>query len=61
MYQVTWTIELDADTPRAAAEKALEWLRDHESLAHVFEVFAEDGEQTTVDLDLDLESETEEI
>lgn len=37
-YTVTWTIELEADTPREAAEKALVIHRDPESIATVFSV-----------------------
>jgi len=38
MYRVTWTIEIDARSHRAAAQKALKIQRDPESLATVFEV-----------------------
>lgn len=41
-YRVTWTIELSASSPRAAAKKALKIQRDKHSLATVFVV---DGEQ----------------
>ena len=38
LYRVTWEIDLDAASPRAAAEKALEIQRDSESIATVFSV-----------------------
>lgn len=43
MYLVTWDIELSADSPRKAAEMALEIQRDPYSLAEVFTVDAMDG------------------
>lgn len=44
-YLVTWTIEVTAESPEAAAKQALEIQRDPESLAVVFNV---DGQ--TIDL-----------
>jgi hypothetical protein len=38
LYRVTWEIDLDAASPRASAEKALEIQRDSESIATVFSV-----------------------
>lgn len=38
MYRVTWTIDVDAKSPKAAAKKAREMQRDPESTATVFEV-----------------------
>lgn len=38
MYQVTWTIEVDARSHRSAAREALRIQRDPESIATVFEV-----------------------
>jgi hypothetical protein len=49
-YTVTWEIQLSADSPRAAAELALEIQRDVYSDAVVFSVTGDDGNQTTVDL-----------
>ena len=37
-YLVTWTIDIEADTPEAAAVKALEIQRDPQSCALVFGV-----------------------
>jgi hypothetical protein len=55
-YTVTWEIQLSADSPRAAAELALEIQRDVYSDAVVFSVTGDDGNQTTVDL---MEAENE--
>lgn len=51
-YLVNWNIELDAKTPREAAEKALGIQRDPESIATFFEVW--DGNKT---VKIDLEDE----
>lgn len=51
-YRVTWTIEIDAESPREAAETAREILFDAESIGNVFEVEHEDGVEV-VDLDGD--------
>jgi hypothetical protein len=37
-YSCTWTIQVDGESPREAAEAALEIMRDPESTATVFEV-----------------------
>lgn len=37
-YRVTWEIDIDAETPRAAAERAQEMMRDPDSIATVFKV-----------------------
>lgn len=52
-YLVTWEIELDAKTPEEAARLALKIIRDEKSLAHVFKVYDENGEEYSVDLDRD--------
>ena len=44
-YTVSWVIDIDADSPVAAARKALE-IQRNESIAHVFTI---DG----IDIDLD--------
>lgn len=49
LYKVRWEIDIHADTPRKAAEKALEIQRNKESTATVFEV-RENGQ--TLDIDL---------
>ena len=38
LHRVTWEIDLDAASPRAATEKALEIQRDSESIATVFSI-----------------------
>ena len=50
-YTVTWTIDLNASSPRAAAEAAREIHRDRQSLATVFDVCAM-GEDATTRVDL---------
>ena len=49
-YRVTWTIDLDADTPEEAARKALEIQRDPESIATCFIVTDAHGNRCDVDL-----------
>lgn len=48
-YYVTWTIEVEATSPKVAAEMALEIQRDPTSTATVFMVFDEHGVETHVD------------
>lgn len=50
-YLVTWGIRLDAQSPEAAARKALAIHRDPESAAAASEVNPQVGAATTVDLD----------
>ena len=50
-YTITWTIQLSAETPRAAALAALEIQRDVFSSAIVFEVTDKAGTVTIVDLE----------
>ena len=49
-YYIEWRIELEADSPEEAARAALKIQRDPESIATVFHVIAEGGEDTVVDL-----------
>lgn len=49
-YFVTWTIEIDADSPREAAELAREHQTREGTSAVVFDVTDEDGETVRVDL-----------
>ena len=50
-YRVTWAIDIDAESPLAAAEEALRIHRDPTSIATVFAVKRHDTEQTvTIDL-----------
>lgn len=57
-FLVCWEIQLDAETAREAAEKALEIQRDPSSIATVFDVWAEDEEHDYYRIDLSKE-ETE--
>ena len=50
-YRVTWTIDLDAESPKAAAKIALTYQRDPHSTATVFDVTDDAGDTTTIDLD----------
>ena len=50
-YHLTWEIDLDADSPRQAAEKALTIHRNPESIATVFDVKDETGHTERIDLD----------
>jgi hypothetical protein len=50
-YRITWTIDIEADTPEQAAARALRIQRNPDSIAVVFEVVDEaTKELTTVDL-----------
>lgn len=51
LYYVKWDIELDAENPQKAAEKALEIMRDPDSTATVFEV-SEEGSSDVVTIDV---------
>ena len=59
-YVVRWEIQLDADSPRDAAERALAIHRDPKSLAVFFEVWpsGEPGKTVCVDLDEPLSDDT---
>ena len=63
-YHVEWAIELDADSPREAAQEALTIQRDPDSIAVVFDVIEFDviefgnGESVRIDL---LEEEEDEV
>ena len=50
MKRVIWDIDVEADSPKEAAEKALETHRDTNSIATVFKVIDEKGNETIVDL-----------
>jgi hypothetical protein len=56
LYHVIWEIDLDSETPKEAAERALEIHRDPESIATVFHVRDEYGNFTKVDLSDDGEA-----
>jgi hypothetical protein len=49
-YCVTWGIELDAESPEDAAQKALAMLRDPNSQATIFQVEREDYPAVNIDL-----------
>jgi hypothetical protein len=51
IYFVTWEIDIEAETPIEAAQKALEIQRRPGSIANVFDVTDEAGEKTRVDLE----------
>jgi hypothetical protein len=50
LHRVTWEIDIEADTARAAALRAQEIQRDPESSATVFKVHRENGAVATFDL-----------
>jgi hypothetical protein len=50
-YLVTWQIEIDADSPQIAAQKALEIQRDSSSIATVFDVCNTSNGLTWKDID----------
>lgn len=52
-YHVTWEIDIDADSPREAAEKALAIQRDPYSTATVFTIAGINGEPN---IDIDVEA-----
>ena len=49
-YLVIWEIDLKAESPREAAQQALEIQRDPESIATVFTVISEDFRAKKIDL-----------
>ena len=49
-YLVTWEMDIYAETPREAAEKAWGHMRAQDSTANVFAVVNKDGDTTIVDL-----------
>ena len=51
-YQVTWTIDVEAESPGEAAKQALEMQRAADSTATVFEVKDARGNVEQVDLEL---------
>jgi hypothetical protein len=50
-YRVSWEIDIDADSPQQAVERALEIQRRPDSIATVFTVQDETGKSIQVDLD----------
>ena len=49
-YIVSWDIDIYADSPLEAAQKALECQRDPDSTSVVFVVRGDDNSSTTIDL-----------
>ena len=50
-YLVTWEMDIYADSPREAAEKAWGHMRAQGSTANVFNVIDKNGANTVVDLE----------
>jgi hypothetical protein len=50
-YRVVWDIDISADSPRDAAERALEIMRDQSAIATVFNCIDPEGVQHHVDLE----------
>ena len=50
-YLVTWEMDIYAETPREAAEKAWGHMRAPDSTANVFEVIDANGVGTIIDLE----------
>ena len=49
-FHLVWEIDIDANSPREAAEKALAIQKCPDSIATVFQVIDERGESVRVDL-----------
>ncbi len=49
-YHVVWEIDIDAETPRQAAQKAFDYINLPGTSATIFDVFDEAGEPCRVDL-----------
>lgn len=49
-YTVAWIIDIDEDTPDAAARRALAIQRDPDSIGVVFDVTEPDGTHHVIDL-----------
>ena len=49
-YLVTWEMDIYADSPREAAEKAWDYMRHPFSTANVFTVIDKNGVETIIDL-----------
>ena len=49
-YRVQWEMDIDADTPQEAAQKAFEYVNLPGTTANVFDVYDESGEVLRVDL-----------
>lgn len=51
-YNVRWEMDVEADSPREAAERAREAQTREGTIANVFDVFDGDGRIHRIDLDL---------
>ena len=51
-FCVTWTIDIDAETPEEAAREALKVQRDPQSTATFFDVSDNDGHDFGIDLEI---------
>ena len=60
-YKVQWEIDIEAATPREAAEKALEIQRDPDSVATVFKVIHPASDESRSWTDVDLGEPDEEV
>lgn len=58
-YLIRWSIEVDADSPREAAQKALAIQRDPKSGAVAFDVYGEEAAEVAI-VDL-LEDDLEDV
>ena len=58
-YSIIWSIDIEAETPRDAAEEALKIHRDPESTATCFEVMDDEGTVINIDLLKDPERPSE--
>ena len=50
-FHVVWEIDVHAETPREAAQQAFEHMQEPFTTANYFEVFDQDGNKTSVDLE----------
>lgn len=60
-YSIIWSIDIEAETPRDAAEEALKIQRDPESTATCFEVMDDEGTVINIDLLKDPEKALREL
>lgn len=56
MYHIQWEIDLDANSPREAAERAMRLLRLPFTTATVFDVIEHDSDGESVRIDLEEEA-----
>lgn len=52
-YRVEWVIDLEADSPKGAAEEALRMHRDPSSIATVFHVYGQGKDHGEIDVEGD--------